>query len=174
MFSYPSTYIDAQFGKFFGDYISSTSILPLLEEESQFFVMRKNLLKQPTDRQSQVEMRAAIANINNEEGFEESTVNKPIPKKNKNNTNNLILHYTHEKRLTPIKRDMHQILDDIFHKYLSDDFKLIVGNRNSRDTQRELIRKRPPPWLLTNKPAKSKYFLHYCSTINMTIPFFLL
>ena len=57
--------------------------------------------------------------------------------------NKLIIHYTHEKRFRSVKRDLHQVYDSIFHNTPAMFTKLIVGNRNRRDTRSELIRKNP-------------------------------
>ncbi|CAF3900316.1 unnamed protein product [Rotaria sordida] len=64
---YPSIYIDQQFRKVLGYSISSTSILPLIDNEGQFFQLRKKLMGQPTSRQSQVEGRIAQSKDDNAE-----------------------------------------------------------------------------------------------------------
>ncbi|CAF1489796.1 unnamed protein product [Adineta steineri] len=55
----------------------------------------------------------------------------------------LFLHYTHEKRLEPIKRDIHKIYSDVFQGTEAESMRLIIGHRNSRNLARELIRTRP-------------------------------
>ncbi len=158
LFSYPSTFIDNQFHKFFFEYISS-SPSPFITDEKQFFLMCHNIIDQPTPRQSQVAMRAATANIDNDPTDEEQNESKEssIKKTGKNETNygdKLFIHYTHEKRFHSFKRDMHQVYDDIFKNTNAMDLKLIVGNCNRRDARNELIRKRPKPSLLKDKPKK--------------------
>ncbi|CAF1477700.1 unnamed protein product [Didymodactylos carnosus] len=61
----------------------------------------------------------------------------------KHNVDKLFVHYTHEKRFEPFKRDMHHLYDDIFRTTPAVEAKLIVGIRNRRDTKNELICKRP-------------------------------
>jgi len=51
-FSYPSTFIDNEFFKFFFEYISTSPFLPFIDDEKQFFRMRQQMLGQPTQRQS--------------------------------------------------------------------------------------------------------------------------
>src|ERR1700722_2750163 len=71
-FSYPSTFIDNQFRKFFFQYnISSSPFLPFSDDEKQFILMRNKLLGQPTHRQTQVAMNAATANIDNDQTDEQ-------------------------------------------------------------------------------------------------------
>ncbi len=52
-------------------------------------------------------------------------------RKKKKYDDNLIIHYTHEKRLQPIKRDIHQLWDHTFKQTPVIDLQLIIGNRNS-------------------------------------------
>jgi hypothetical protein len=51
---------------------------------------------------------------------------------------------------------MHHLYDNTFANQVDKDIKMIVGNRNRRDAQKELIRKRPKQYLLKNKTHKSK------------------
>ncbi len=51
-FSYPSTFIDNEFHRFFFEYISTSPFLPFIDDEKQFFLMRQKLLGQSTQRQS--------------------------------------------------------------------------------------------------------------------------
>ncbi|CAF4469899.1 unnamed protein product, partial [Rotaria sp. Silwood2] len=110
---YPTRYIDKQFRKIFGNYISPDSILPLIDNEEQFFELRKEYMKQPTARHSQVEARIAQFKQNNEEPQVEelvTTTSATTIKQKKNIFQNaLIIHYTHEKRFTTMKKDMHSI-----------------------------------------------------------------
>ena len=50
--SYPSSFIDHQFGKFFDQYMYPTSFLPIIEDAKQFALMRHEIIDQPTPRQS--------------------------------------------------------------------------------------------------------------------------
>ncbi|CAF4196070.1 unnamed protein product, partial [Rotaria magnacalcarata] len=52
-YSYPSSFIDKTFRKFFSDYISSRSFLPFLDNEAQFIQMRIASSRQPSRQQSQ-------------------------------------------------------------------------------------------------------------------------
>ncbi len=91
LFSYPSTFIDDQFQKFFFEYMSSSSspFLPFITDEKEFFLMRHKKIDQPTPRQSQVAMSAATAAINNDQTDEEqneskeSSIKKTRKKRNK-------------------------------------------------------------------------------------------
>ena len=122
--------------------------------------MREKKLEQPTTRQSQVAMNVPLGDITNVQlngqhiGLERIN---PAPRaKEKTDEKKLIIHYTHEKRLESLKRDMHKIYNNVFKNTPVEDLKLIVGTRNRRDAGNELIRKRPTQRLLQNKPLKSK------------------
>ncbi|CAF4815501.1 unnamed protein product [Rotaria sp. Silwood2] len=58
--SYPLSYINEQFRRFFLDFMSSSSaLLPLIDNENRYFVLRQKLLAQPTAKQTQVDQSAA-------------------------------------------------------------------------------------------------------------------
>jgi len=84
-----------------------------------------------------------------------------------NTSKTLIIHYTHEKRFSSFKRDMHLIYDRTFLQHIGHDIKLIVGNRNRRDRTRELITKRPKRYLLTNKHSERR--VCFLSIFNLNI-----
>jgi len=154
-----------------------TSFLPIINDEQQFKQMRQNILGQPTPQQSQVANSAATADLDNNQTDEEAIRTTEIS----NNTdikdttfgNKLIVHYTHEKRLHSFKRDMHHIYDETFRNQIDQDNKMIVGNRNRRDAQKELIRKRPKQFRLKNHTPQSKFFNALHAPLNkFTIIFF--
>jgi CRISPR/Cas system endoribonuclease Cas6 (RAMP superfamily) len=122
--------------------------------------MREKQLGQQTTRQSQVVMNAAVADITtdqlNQQHIKLQPINTAAQAKEKTSEKKLIIHYTHEKRLESLKRDMHRIYHDVFKNTPVEDLKLIVGTRNRRDARNELIRKRPSQRLLKNKPRRSK------------------
>ncbi|CAM2729112.1 unnamed protein product [Rotaria socialis] len=153
--SYPTTYIDKQFRKIFGNYITSNSILPLINNEHKFFQLRKEHMKQPTAQHSQVEARIALFEQNNIDNIVEDIIPMESTTTNKRKTNNVpdkvIIHYTHEKRFTTMKKDMHTIFEKSFEGYGLEAVRLIVGHRNSPNSERELIHKRPPLKYLTLK-----------------------
>ncbi|CAF3449156.1 unnamed protein product, partial [Rotaria socialis] len=47
-------------------YISKSLFLPLIDDEHKYFLMRKQILGQPTPQQSQAAMSAALADIDND------------------------------------------------------------------------------------------------------------
>ncbi|CAF3645822.1 unnamed protein product [Rotaria socialis] len=122
--------------------------------------MRQKLLGQPTFRQSQVALSAAQANKDNDLG--ENPINQPekyqdkTEKKISNFGEKIFIHYTHERRFHSCQRDMHKIYEDVFQQTPAMDTHLIVSNRNRRDIQHELIRKRPDKKLLQNKTTKKE------------------
>ena len=156
-FSYPSAYIESQFHKYFAEHHTPSSFMPALNGDKHFFLMRRGILSRPTRRQSQVASNVALANLDNDQTDETAVVTSqatthPAPVQNR-----LLVHYTHEKRFRPFKREMHRIYESIFHNTPAMQVKLMVGNRNRRDGRHELIHKRPKRSLLQNVRIKKKY-----------------
>ncbi|CAM4823276.1 unnamed protein product, partial [Rotaria magnacalcarata] len=65
-------------------------------------------------------------------------------------------HFTHEKRFETCKRDIHRVYNHAFKDTPAMYTKQIVGNRNRRSAQNELIRKRPNKTLLQNTTITKK------------------
>ncbi|CAF3286816.1 unnamed protein product [Rotaria socialis] len=103
-YSYPSSFIDKTFRKFFSGYVTSQSFRPFFDNEAQFIQMRNGLSGQPSRKQSQVEMRIATLTNDNDHLVEDLDKKEEfIIQKNKNPNklqNILIIHYTHEKNET--------------------------------------------------------------------------
>ena len=83
----------------------------------------------------------------------------------KNPRDMIIVHYTHENRFTSMKRNMHEIFHKAFKDLEIESVRFIVAHRNSPNTQRELIRKRPPMKLIIlnhkgNNPTIKTIFLN--------------
>ncbi|CAF1524992.1 unnamed protein product, partial [Adineta steineri] len=159
---YPSSFIDQQFHKFFDEFIYATSILSFIENEQQYIHLRHEILGQPTPQQSQTASRAATADVDNDQTdvtVETTSRESPekIQKKPINYADRLFLHYKHEKRFQPVKRNIHQIYQNVFKNTPAMDLRIIVGNRNRRDAKNELIRKRPKRSLLQCKQIRTKY-----------------
>ena len=163
LFSYPSSFIENQFQKFFIEYIHSSSFVPFITNEQQFFHMQHKLMDQPTLRQSQVAIRAATADVDNDQTDEqlikskETTTTKPVETKSTNYEDKLIVHLTYEKRFSSLPRDIHRVYENVFRNTNAMTKKLIVGNRNRRDAQNQLIHKRPKRSILQCKIIKNKY-----------------
>jgi hypothetical protein len=152
-FIYPSSFIDNQFQKYFSEYIGSSSFLPFITDGKQFRLLRHKIMGQPTPRQSQVAASAATANIDNDQTDDKKEIklNESIKKTAKKVTNygdKLFVHYTHEKRFQPFKRDIHHVYGNVFKNTPAMNLKLIVGNRNRPDAANELVRKRPKASIL--------------------------
>ncbi len=127
-FSYPSTYINKQFQEFFADYLSpswSSSLLPFINDENNFPLLRQKILAQPTAKQAEVAISAASVNIarNQQNGVMETSI-----KRNKDKfQNNLFVHYTYEKRLKGLAREIHVIHDSLLQNTIHGTVRLIVA-----------------------------------------------
>ena len=84
--------------------MSQSPFLTLIEDETQFRLLRQRLLGQPTPRQSQAANSAATADIANDQTDDnptdtlQPTKNVANPKRNKDGQ--LFIHYTHEHTLS--------------------------------------------------------------------------
>ena len=172
MLRYPSTYINQQFRTFFKKYTTSSSflLLPVIKDENQYFAIRHKLRQEPSDKQTQAAKRASRIDIRNELRFNKhiTTTSMATAKQkiNKKYQNCLIIHCRHEKRLETLKRDMHQIYNDIFNQTPAMDVKLILGHRNNQTTKHELSTNKPDKRLLKNNMIKRKPNTHSHTTIK--------
>ena len=106
-------------------------------------MIRNKLFAQPSVKE--IQMSRQIAHIEA----------KQVVKSNKYD-NTLFLHYTHENRLEPIKRDIHQIYKDVFQGTEASSIRLIIGHRNSRNIASELLQKKPHSSFIKLKSPKRK------------------
>ncbi len=147
------------------EYINTNSFRSLITDRTQFSILRQKILAQPTIRQTQVTRSIASADKDTAQP-DDSTVTK-----HGNVTDpqdRFFLHYTHEKRFLPFKRDMHKLYDNVFQQTPAMAIKLVVGNRNRRDGTKELIQKRPKQYLLLNKQTKTKRLRKSSGAIRRT------
>lgn len=121
--------------------------------------MRNKLLGEPTPRQSQTALSAATADMDNDQNDdqimkEQTTTNKEPT----NDGDKFFVHYRHEQRFNTLKKDMHQVYEDVFQTTPAIYTRMVVGTRNRRDTKNEIIRKRPKRTLLRNTITKRKCY----------------
>ena len=115
-------------------------------------MMRNKLFTQPSVKE--IQMSRAITTIETTHDNKSNKFEKALR-----------LHYTHEERLHPLKRDIHKIYAEVFQGTAAANIRLVVGHRNSRNLQAELIQKRPHSSFVKLKPLQSKIFLsHYDQT----------
>ncbi len=79
--------------------------------------MRHQLMVQLTSRQSQVVASVTAADVDNDQTDETEATQvqvtaKTAEKTSTNYADRLFIHYTHEKRFEPFKRDMHQLYNN--------------------------------------------------------------
>lgn len=160
-FSYPSSFIESQFRKFFQEHISSTSLLSFLTDEQQFHTIRQKFLKQPTDHQTPNEFTTTTGpnpNLSTNAAQQTTITTSNNGQNNEDDKTNrkFYIHPPNEHRFRNMKRGLHQVHQDLFNQSLAKNVKMTVGNRNRRNAANELIRKKPPKSLLLNKPRQSK------------------
>ena len=110
---------------------SSSSILPLIDNENKFLQIRKQLISKTTKSAST--------------GKNFLTCNNKIKVLSKEVTpeNPLIVHYTYENRLKTFKTEFHTIWSETFNNTPLIDLKVIVGNRISSNSTKELVQTNP-------------------------------
>ncbi|CAF1237188.1 unnamed protein product [Rotaria sp. Silwood1] len=159
---YPSNYINQQFEKFFADYMSSTSspILPMITNESQFLALREKLSNQPTAKQTQLSISAAAVELTqrtqNVAQQNANNMEATVKRKNDKFKNNIFVHATYESRLKGLAREIHMIHDNHFKNTVYGEKRLIVGFRNNSNIEFELSRKRPASSVLKDPLAKKR------------------
>ena len=161
--SYPSTYINEQFQQFFLKYnsSSSSSILPLIDNEQEFFILRQKLLAQPSVKQAIV-MKSGdavdiITNVQNNRPTTAPIMETTVKRKNNHKFENTIfIHCVHEARLQGLQRDIHEIHDSFFKNTEHGNIRLVVGHRNNPNMDYELSRKRPRSSLLKAPSTNSQ------------------
>jgi len=123
--------------------LSMTSILPLINTETDFKFIRSYLMNRPTITEHQIASRIAkTIDPNSKETLNDSLLRTHLAKTSKW-IDNLIIHCTHEQRLESYKTDIHQLWNQTFTGTPVINTKLIVGNRNSRNAAQTLAHRRP-------------------------------
>ena len=158
------------------DYLSTTSFLPLIDDEKQYFLLRNKLFHRPTAEESKSNLNYIASNCDPQQATTATTTNSSTKSsvattaKVKKYEDKLIFHYTHEQRFHSFKRDMRKLYKDHFGDPSAMAIKLIVSNRNRRSATHELVRKRPNKSLLQNKPVRSKLFTNLSVYTNFIQP----
>jgi hypothetical protein len=115
----------------------------MITSENDFTFMRRILINKPTIPEYQIASRIAkTINADAKEEVDNPLVKARLGKQTKFDTN-LIIHYTHEKRLQNNKQHIHQLWNQTFQQTPVMDTRLIIGTRNSRNMTRELVHRRP-------------------------------
>jgi hypothetical protein len=117
-------------------------ILPKIHTENNFARLRYILLNRPTIHEYQIASRVAKTIKNNPT----EEINDPLVKARFNKQskldNNLIVHYTYEKRLQTNKNTIPQLWHQTFKQTPIMNTRLIIENRNSRNMTQELVHRR--------------------------------
>ena len=141
--SYPPSFIHKWFMKFLTTHIRTTTLLPFIEKEYLFTLIRNFLLHKPTATAHRVASRIANAtDAHNPDIVDDPLVRLQLNKKSKW-TDNIIIHYTHEARLQAYKKAVHQLWHQIFKETPVMNTKLIIGNRNNLNNELRVAHRRP-------------------------------
>ena len=78
----------------------------------------------------------------------------------------IFIHYQHEQRLHPLKKEIHVIHDELLKNTPAENVRLVVGHRNGIDTKLELTTKRPHPSLLKDEQTRGESRKDICMNDN--------
>ena len=98
---------------FFSKYIGRSSFLPYIYNQHHLKLIQEEFYGQLTSRQSQATARAATADLDNDQTDDNdaaTTTTHPTSFVNKSSSskdNKLFIHYNHERRFRPFKRNLH-------------------------------------------------------------------
>ena len=84
--------------------MATSHVLPMINDENDFATLRRHLMNQPTVPEYQIATRPAkTIDVNSKEEVNDPLVTARLNKKSKW-ISNLIIHYTHERRLASYSR----------------------------------------------------------------------
>jgi type II secretory pathway predicted ATPase ExeA len=129
--------------KFFTNYLPTSTLSLLINDENDYAVLRRKLLYKPTINEYQIASRIATTiETPHNDTVDSSLIQESLDKESKW-LNKLIIHYIHEKRLQNYKKDIRLLWNRTFEKTPIIFTKLIIGNRNSPNLTHELVHRRP-------------------------------
>ncbi|CAF1538743.1 unnamed protein product, partial [Adineta ricciae] len=109
--------------------------------EQDFVKKRRELLNRPTIQEIAIQSSISKASCgSNKESRSESMVqfHKAGPSKW---DSNVIIHYSHESRLSTYRRDVHQLWNEHFHQTPVTHTRLIIGTKNNPNLTKRLLRR---------------------------------
>lgn len=118
----------------------------MVHDEHEYFLLRNEILTQPTRHEHKRASRIAEITETNKPAFpiDQLLAKKLKQKQDKYNSEYpMIVHYTHENRYRHYKRQLHKIWDRAFINTPIQQLKLIVGSINSRNLTQEIVRRAP-------------------------------
>jgi hypothetical protein len=115
----------------------------LLNNENNFAVTHRHLLNNPANHDPQLASRNAKPNEHDSNNTVDNSLVQTKPNKESKWLSSLIIHYTHEKRLANYKTTIHQLWNQTFNETPATNTRLIIGNRNSKNLTKQLVRRRP-------------------------------
>ncbi|CAF3766874.1 unnamed protein product [Rotaria socialis] len=145
---YPTTYVHVHFHKFLRNYsFDSTCIAPIVLDDNEYMMLRHQILPQPTIPElarasriaSQLDYKVA------DQTSEPLLKTKLMRRQQRDySLSPFIIHYTHEERFAYYKSMIHPIWNETFKSTPIITNRLIVGTRNQKNLQKELLRRSPP------------------------------
>ena len=133
----------------------------MIDDEKVFLALRQKILAQPTEKEMKLLHTASQADVDNvayrrEHGMDEMSKELAKQKTKEKFETTVFIHYQHEQRLHPMKKEIHVIHDELLKNSPAENVRLVVGHRNGLDTKLELTTKRPHPSLLKDEQTRGE------------------
>ena len=162
---YPLHFIDTQFTRFFSDHLSFDSFLPMIENGIQYQLLHDSIRHKSITKPS----KESGPNQSHQYKLPSSTSTATMMISNKSKQDRIIVHDIHEGRFRSFKKDIHRIHQEILKNPHALETRLIVGNRNRRSAQFQLIRKRPSKKLLKNMPLLGNLLISFITRTQVIL-----
>lgn len=129
----------------------------MFQTENDFQFIRSNFLNRPTAAELQIAARIGKLGDQNNNDLDDTLSVLIKSKQTSKSHDNLIVHYTHEKRFETVKKDIHQLWNQMFEHTPVSNTKLIIGHKNNKSATQELVRRRPHylPKLIESKQQEN-------------------
>ena len=122
---------------------SSTSIIPMIHDENEYLLLRRQILAtSTTNEHARANRIASQMDYNNISPSVDPLVKAKLLKRQRK-AKSLIMHYNYERRFAHYKSKIHHKWNEVFHSKSAIDTKLIVGTRNKPSLTKELVRRSP-------------------------------
>ena len=141
--SYPVRYIHYHFPNILKQLsVISTSISTMIYDENEYIQLRNQILNQPTTTEhASASQIASQMDCNDSHASFEPLVKSKLIKRQKQDYSLYpeIIHYNHEQRYAYYKSRLHHIWNETFDRRPITNNRLIVGTRNHKNLQHEVL-----------------------------------
>ena len=135
--------------------ITPTSILATIQDENDYYSLRRRIISMYTQSEHARANRIASQMDSSQINSTTDPLVKAKLLKRQQKDKSIILHYTYEQRFTRYKSKIHHLWNASFPASTGINTRLIVGTRNNPNMTKELVRRSPQqPKLKTQQPKQ--------------------